>query len=93
MSYNNQTIILSEEIMARINLDCDRLIAHQGQWDKQSLVRGMSGFALDLLEDNSTTSFTLSGPTALECALKLIINSDQGAYEKIFNIKALLEVK
>lgn len=42
---------------------------------------------------NSLPTIAVNGSTALECTLKLIINSDQGAYEKLYNIKALLEVK
>ena len=92
MSSSNQTIVLSEDIVGQINRDADALLALQGIWTKQHLVDGMTGFAYSLLcgKVNVTAQ---QGPTALECALKLILNSDQGPHEKLYNIKALLEVK
>lgn len=98
MSYSNQTIFLSKEIMDQINREAGTLMAAQGTWDKQNIVDGMKSLAWHvLLGKYEATIASVQTPeqrtTAVENVLRNIINSDQGPYEKLHNIKALLEDK
>lgn len=95
MSYSHQTVFLCQEIMDQINRDADGLLANQGMWSKQNLVTGLEGFAYGILSGKYgiTPPSPAPGTTVLKGVLQDIINSDQGPYEKLFNIKALLEVK
>lgn len=91
MGYSSQTVFLSSEMMDRINRMSGALIAGQGMWDRQDIAKGLEIFVSDIICDITTPAPSPApGTDALKGDLQDIINSDQGPYEKLYNIKQLI---
>lgn len=94
-------MLTNQRIINQIDLNADILLSIQGTWSKRHLVDGMTAFISDIFNGHYDEGAipTVADPSIStnhlinKYDLLDTLNSDQGPYEKLHNIRALLEGK